>query len=249
MEMRYDLMRPHQIRDAIALNRPVLLPLGVMEYHGEHLAVGTDMLAVSRAFDRLEAEDHDAVVILPAFAYGAASHAVAAPQGNGTLHIDAEVLVPFAKALFAALLSTGFRNIHGVIHHQTEDFAQGMPTDLAFRLAARQAIFAEMEHRRGQGWWGADAMRAYYEDGGTDPFDWIRIHPLLPQGAASRYPSDHAGRGETGLMLALAAETVAVERIAENTTWYTETAARATAAEGETGVTLILSHLRQILGV
>ena len=43
--MRYELMLPHQIRTAIAGNWPVVLPLGVLEYHGEHMAVGMDTLA------------------------------------------------------------------------------------------------------------------------------------------------------------------------------------------------------------
>jgi creatinine amidohydrolase/Fe(II)-dependent formamide hydrolase-like protein len=245
--MRFELMRPHQIRDAVARNLPVLWPLGVMEYHGEHLPVGMDTLAVTRAFDRLETQAE--VVILPAFPFGAASHAVAGPAGTGTLHVDAEVLVPFARAMFAALLRTGFRNIHAVIHHQTEDFAQGMPTDLAFRLGARQAIFAEVEVEKGTGWWGADAMRAYYEGGGPDPFSWIRVHPLLPAASSALYPFDHAGQGETGLMLALAPETVEPDRMADNDTWYTESAPRATAALGEGGVRLILDHLRRAIGV
>lgn len=52
--MRFELMRPHQIRDAIARNVPVVLPLGVIEYHGEHMGVGMDLLAVTRVLDRLE---------------------------------------------------------------------------------------------------------------------------------------------------------------------------------------------------
>lgn len=44
--MRYELMLPHQIRTAIAQGWPVVLPLGVLEYHGEHMAVGMDTLAV-----------------------------------------------------------------------------------------------------------------------------------------------------------------------------------------------------------
>jgi creatinine amidohydrolase len=245
--MRYDLMRPEAIRDAAARNLPVILPLGVMEYHGEHLPVGMDMLAVTRALDRLEAEAE--VVILPAFPYGAASHAVAGPSGTGTLHLPSQVLTGLAEALFMALLRAGFRNIHAVIHHQTEDFGQGMPTDLAFRLGARQAIFAAVEAERGEGWWGAEAMRHYYDGGGVDPFHWIRVHPLLPLGSSDRYPFDHAGEGETGLMLALAPETVDLDRMAGNRTWYTETAPRATAERGEEGVALILGHLRRVIGV
>jgi creatinine amidohydrolase/Fe(II)-dependent formamide hydrolase-like protein len=79
--MRFDLMRPHQIRDAISRNLPVLLPLGVMEYHGEHMGVGMDLLAVTRVLDRLEREAE--VVILPPFAYGAASYAVEARKARG----------------------------------------------------------------------------------------------------------------------------------------------------------------------
>jgi len=31
--MRYELMLPHQLREAIDKNWPVILPLGVLEYH------------------------------------------------------------------------------------------------------------------------------------------------------------------------------------------------------------------------
>ena len=150
--MRYELMLPHQIRDAIAKKRPVVLPLGVLEYHGEHMAVGMDTLAVTKILDILESEMD--IVILPPFYYGAASYAVEPPEGNGSLHVDAAKLFPFAQEMFRGLLRIGFRNIHVVVHHQTENFATGMPTDLAFKFAARQATFAFLEKERGEGWWG-----------------------------------------------------------------------------------------------
>ena len=242
--MQYDRMRPHQIAEAIAAGTPVVLPIGVMEYHGGHLPAGVDLLAVTETLARLG----DGVVVLPPFAYGAASHAVAGP-GSGTLHLDAGSLLPMAEALFAALLATGFRNIHGVIHHQTENFAQGMPTDLTFRLAARNAIFRHLERERGPGWWGDRGMQDYYAEhaAGQDPFNWIRIHPLFPKGAD--FPFDHAGLGETALMLALAPETVDMARAAEGDHWYTETAPQATAATGERGVQIALAHLRGVLGL
>ena len=82
-----------QLRDAIEPGTPFVLPIGVMEYHGGHLPVGVDMLAVTEVLARLEPE----VVLLPPFAYGAASHAVAGPEGTGNLHVDATALVPFAE--------------------------------------------------------------------------------------------------------------------------------------------------------
>lgn len=242
--MRYERMRPGQIRDAIARNVPFVLPIGVQEYHGEHLPLGMDLLAVTCALDRLQGQAE--IVILPPFAYGAASYAVAGPEG-GTVHVDAGAILPFAQALFAGLLRVGLRNIHGVIHHQTENFAQGMPTDLAFRLAARQAVFAHLEATRGEGWWGGAGMAGYYDGPADNPFNWISIHPLLPPGAD--YVFDHAGQGETALMLALAPDTVDVGQLGANDSWYTRTAPLATAAQGEAGVAIILAHLRDMLGL
>ncbi len=244
--MRYELMRPAEIGEAIAAGVPFVLPIGVMEYHGGHLPVGMDLLAVTRVLDRLEREAE--IVILPPFAYGAASYAVAGPEGTGTVHVDAEAILPFARAFFLGLLRAGLRNVHGVIHHQTENFAQGMPTDLAFRLAARQAVFGHLEATRGQGWWGGAGMESYYADHaqGENPFNWIRVHPLMPAGM--EFPFDHAGEGETSLMMALAPETVAPELVGEGDHWWTETARRASAATGERGVALVLDHLRQVIG-
>lgn len=243
--MRFERMRPEELRAARDRGVPFVLPIGVMEYHGEHLPAGVDLLAVTEVLARLG----DEIVVLPPFAYGAASHAVAGPDGTGTLHVDASALLPMVEGLFAALLRAGFHNIHGVIHHQTENFAQGMPTDLTFRLGARNAIFRHLEATRGPGWWGKREMADYYERhaAAEDPFNWIRIHPLFPKGAD--FPFDHAGVGETALMQALAPDTVAMERALQGGHWYTETAPQATADLGETGVRIALDHLRGVLGL
>lgn len=245
--MRFELMRPHEIRDAILRGVPAVLPLGVMEYHGEHMGVGMDLLAVTRVLDRLEREAE--VVILPPFAYGAASYAVEGPEGTGTLHVDAGKIAPFAEEMLLGLLRIGFRNIHAVIHHQSENFVAGMPTDLAFRFAGRQAVFRFLERERGEGWWGKAGMRDYYaqHDAGVDPFNLIRVHPLMPAAVTAVYPFDHAGVGETSLMLALAPEIVEMDRVGENRGWYTEGAETASAELGERGVALILAHLREVL--
>ena len=113
------------------------------------------------------------MVVLPPFYYGAASWAVAKPERNGTVHVDALKLVPVAEEIFRGLLRVGFRNIHAFIAHQTEEFHQGMPTDLAFRLAARHVIFDWVEKESGEGWWGTEEFSNYYSDS-NNPFNWIR---------------------------------------------------------------------------
>jgi creatinine amidohydrolase/Fe(II)-dependent formamide hydrolase-like protein len=246
--MRYELMLPREIRAAIDERWPVVLPLGVLEYHGEHLAVGMDTLAVTGCLEILEKEAD--LVILPPFTYGAASYAVQPPERTGTLHVDAEALLPLAKAMFTGLLRIGFRNIHLVIHHQTENFMSGMPTDLAFKLAARQAIFAFLEAERGEGWWGAKSMADYYaqQSTGDDPFNWIKAHPLMTASAMEGYPFDHAGQGETSLLMALRPEGVDTSRISEDE-WYSRSAREASLELGMKGRERILAHLRQALGV
>ena len=100
--MRYELMRPSQIREAIKKRTPVVLPLGVLEYHSEHLPVGMDTLAVERALHLYEKEAE--VVILPSFYWGASSRAVAPCEGRGSIPVDSQALVPIARQIFRGLL-------------------------------------------------------------------------------------------------------------------------------------------------
>ena len=244
--MRFEMMLPYQIGQAIDEGWPVVLPLGVLEHHGPHLAAGLDTLVVLRLLERLEPERD--MVILPPFYYGAASHAVAAPERTGTLHVDAGVLYPLAQAMFAGLLRIGFCNIHFFVHHQTENFAAGMPTDLAFKFGARQAIFAHLQAERGEGWWGKGDMAAYYAEqaAGVDPFNWIKGHALMTPEIIAQYPFDHAGIGETSLLMALCPEGVDMARFSGED-WYTASAAEASPELGEKGCALVLEHMRQVL--
>ncbi len=240
-------MLPYQIRTAIDEHWPVALPLGVLEYHGEHLAVGLDTLVVVKMLEILEKEMD--LIVLPPFYYGASSYAVEPPERNGSVHVGADKLLPFAQDLFRGLLRIGFRNIHFFVHHQTENFAAGMPTDLAFKFAARQAVFEFLEKERGEGWWGNDQTADYYEQqaAGDDPFNWIKGHPLMTPAIIRKYPFDHAARGETSLLMTLCPEGVDMGRFRAEK-WYSRTAADASPRLGAEGRDLILARMRQVLG-
>ncbi len=244
--MRYELMLPHQIREAIDKNWPCVLPLGVLEYHGEHLSFGMDTIVVVRMLELIEKEMD--LVILPPFYYGAASYAVARPERNGTVHVDSGDLLPFARGLFRGLIRVGFRNIHFFVHHQSENFEAGMPTDLAFKLAARQAIFEFLEKERGEGWWGQASAADYYgaHEKGENPFNWIQGHPLMDDAIIGQYPFDHAGPGETSLLMALCPDAVDMGRF-DDVGWYSRGAKEASTALGNRGRDLVLEHMRRIL--
>jgi creatinine amidohydrolase len=239
-------MFPAQIREAIDKNTPVALALGVLEYHGEHLSPGVDTLLVIRALDILEKEIP--LVILPPFFYGASSFAVEPPERKGTIHVAAEILQPFARQLFYNLLRIGFRNIHVFVHHQCENFEHGMPTDLSFKLAAKQEIFSFIEREQGEGWWGNEASAEYYEDQAIDqsPFNWISIHPFMSQAAREEFPVDHAGEQETSLMMAFCPEAVDMDLFSEEK-WYSKTAKNASLKYGNRAKDMILTDLKEKL--
>ena len=245
--MQYLKMLPFQLREAIEKNTPVILPLGVIEYHAEHLPLGVDCFTCLESIDRLE-KKHPEVIVLPPFCYGSASYAVAKPEGNGTVHVDSEHVLKVAEDIFRSLLRVGFRNIHGYIAHQHEEFVQGMPTDLAFRFAARRVIFEFLEKNTGEGWWGTEKFSAYYSED-NNPFNYIRIHPCLP--APERYhefPVDQAGKNETSITLASHPETVHMDKL-DNSIWYSRAGVEGSAEYGNASLNAIVEEMEKTLGL
>jgi creatinine amidohydrolase len=242
--MKYELMTPDLIRSAIKKSLPVVLPAGVIEYHGEHLGVGVDTLVITRVIEEIEKQID--IVVLPAFFYGSASYAVEPPEQKGTIHISSETVFKFAIELFHGLLRIGFRNIYVIVHHQSENFTSGMPTDLAFKLAAKQAIFDFLEKNLGEGWWGSSANNYYQQQKkGKDPFSWIKIYPFMSEEIQKKFPIDHAGKLETSLMMVLCPEAVNMKKFSDKN-WYTRTAKQATKDYGNEVKKHIIENLKKI---
>lgn len=244
--MRYEMLFAGQLREAIKKNTPVVLPVGVLEYHSEHCVFGVDTLLIVKALEIIEKEME--IIICPPFYYGAASYAVEPPENNGTIHIASQTLHLLAKDLFRSMLRVGMRNVHIFIHHQSENFVAGMPTDLAFKLAAREAIFEYIEKERGEGWWGNENMKDYYSmhEQGSDPFSWIKIHPFMDAETQKKFPIDHASLQETSLMLAFCPEGVDMKRFSEKK-WYSAGAKNASLEYGTVAKELIIAGMKEIL--
>jgi creatinine amidohydrolase len=201
---------------------------------------------VVRTAERLEQEME--MVLMPTFWWAPASYAVEGPELKGSFQVEADHLIPVARDMFRSMLRIGFRNIHFFIHHQSENFFQGMPTDLAFRTAARTAIFEFLEKERGEGWWGSNEMANYYEEHerGANPFNWISGHPLMDEEIISQYSFDHAGIGETSLMMELDPDSVDMDYL-DTSKWYLESAKDATREYGAKGAAMVLERMRRIL--
>ncbi|MCM8759380.1 MAG: creatininase family protein [Candidatus Omnitrophica bacterium] len=244
--MRYEMMFAEDLRQAIKKNIPFVIPVGVIEYHSEHCVFGVDTLLIIKALEIIEKEMD--IVILPPFYYGAASYAVEPPENNGTIHIPSGTVYIFAKKLFMAMLRTGIRNIHVFIHHQSENFITGMPTDLAFKLAAKETIFEFLEKKFGEGWWGDEKMNDYYlkQEKGLDPFSWIKVHPFMDEETQKKFPIDHAGKQETSLMLAFCPEGVDLKRFTEKK-WYSKNAKNASLKYGIAAKKMIIKKMKQML--
>jgi creatinine amidohydrolase len=62
----------------------------------------------------------------------------------------------------------------------------------------------------------------------------------------SQYSFDHAGIGETSLMMELAPETVDMDRL-DTSKWYLESAREANREFGAKGAAMVLERMRRIL--
>jgi creatinine amidohydrolase/Fe(II)-dependent formamide hydrolase-like protein len=242
--MYYMNMLPHQIRDAIKKNIPLALPLGVIEYHAEHLPLGVDTHTVVGLLEKIEKEAPEKIIVLPTFYYGTASYAVAGPEQRGTINVDAMHVCKVAEDIFKSLLRTGFRNIHAFIVHQSEGFIQGMPTDLAFRFAGRRVIFDFLEKQEGEGWWGNEKRKSYYE--GDNPFDWIQVHPYRTEENSRKYPDDHAGKCETSVMQAMYPAMVDMTHFSDEM-WYARDAIDASPEYGKLIIETAAEDMKNVL--
>ena len=240
--MRLDMMMGAQIRDAAQRQVPLAIPAGTIEYHGEHVACGCDTLVVVEALKRLSQDVE--IVIAPAIYYGPASLAVAGPE-YGSLDVNTENFSRHVGDVLRGFLRIGFHNIYVVIHHQFETGA-AMPEALSFDFAAKQLIFEYLEESEGRGWWGQDKYETYYDQLDTleNPFNWIKVIPLMSAQVQAETGYDHAGEFETSLMMALCPEGVDVSKLAPGQPWYTKAARDASPELGAKMVDLILRDLR-----
>lgn len=241
--MYLDQCFPREIEEAKKKNTPVVIVGGTVEYHGPQCAYGCDTLVAQGLVEKLA--ERKEIIIAPSISYSPASYAVGDAQ-SGTVHVEENAFEEYVYYVFMSMLSAGLRNIYVVIHHQFEQESL-MPMTLSYMKAAKRATMAYLEKTQGQGWWGSENYKDYYENLGnqSDPFSWIQVIPTMSTAVQNATGYDHAGKYECSILMALYPEAVKLERLGDIPHWFTQSAAQANAELGNEMVRLSLEYLEK----
>jgi creatinine amidohydrolase len=169
-----------QFSGALADGRPVILPVGALEQHGDHLPLGTDTIIAERIAQRAAAQL--GAVVLPALPYGAPSR----PRSGGG------PLFPAPNLALTALMG-----------------AVGSIADTVVRAGARTLVVVSWHWENAAVLWDVlaesvdgQSVRCVLFDSPADALPDELVSELFPDGFPG-WVSEHAGRLETALMLHL----------------------------------------------
>jgi creatinine amidohydrolase len=81
--LRLKYLRPKEIRDALARDPRLIVPVGTTEQHGPHLPIGTDTILIERLAEDLSAEF--GVLLAPTVEYGVNASTRASYPGNASV--------------------------------------------------------------------------------------------------------------------------------------------------------------------
>ncbi|MEA4890694.1 MAG: creatininase family protein [Clostridiaceae bacterium] len=241
--MKLELGFPKELEDAKKRKVPLVIPVGTIEYHGPHCALGCDTQIATGLIDRLAEEKE--LVIAPPIWYGVASYAVAGPEKN-TVTVDIDVFEQYVYCILKSLLYGGWKNIYLLIHHQYEQ-ENLLPMTLACMKAGKKLVFEYLEETRGRGWWGDNNNAAFYAEleASDNPWSWITVLPCMSTAAQNATGYDHAGKWESSILSALCPEAVKKERVKESDAWFIQSAAESSPAIGMKMVDVSLESLKE----
>ena len=231
-----------EIEDAKARKVPLIIPIGTMEYHGEHASLGTDTMVITGVLERLGKRKE--IIVAPPIWYGVASYAVCGPEKN-SVQVDCDPYEIYITEILKSLVYGGWKNIYLVFHHQSEGDGL-MPMSLACMKAAKKVTMRYMEETRGNGWWGRNDMQDYYEnlDTADNPLTFIKTIQLMDAATQKAIGGfDHAGKYETSLLSAVFPQNVDFERTHWNTEWFAIPSQEASIELGEMMVAKTLDYL------
>jgi creatinine amidohydrolase len=123
------LMTPAEVKEAIARQAPVLVPIGTTEVNGPHLPLGYDYLVAAALAERVS--ERVAGIWLPPITFGVSEALSSFP---GTIWVKPATLGEQAYAVLSALIEHGFRQIFVLNNHIPNQY----PVEYAIRELRRQ---------------------------------------------------------------------------------------------------------------
>ncbi|MBO4897552.1 MAG: creatininase family protein [Clostridia bacterium] len=243
--MILDMSFPRELDYVKKNNIPVVIVGGTVEYHGPQCSYGCDTLVAEGLVKKL-AEKKE-IMLAPTISYSPSSYAVG-DETSGTVHVEENAFEQYVYYVFMSMLSAGLRNIYVVIHHQFEQESL-MPMTLSYMKAAKRATMTYLEKTKGQGWWGSESYKDYYEnlEGEENPFAWIKVIPTMSTAVQNATGYDHAGKYECSILMSLYPEAVKLERLGDINHWFTKSAAEASTEIGDEMVKLSLEYLEKTI--
>ncbi|MDD4493954.1 MAG: creatininase family protein [Eubacteriales bacterium] len=236
---------PRELNNAKDNNWPLVIPLGVIEYHGPHCAYGCDSLVPEKLLEELEGRNKE-MVLAPTFWYGPASYAVAPAKTGASINVDYDGFKKMFEGIFESLLRNGFRNIYVVYFHQSEAL---LPMALSVMLAGKAVIFKFMQEEYGEGWWGNGTNSNFYESMNDikHPWNWIKVIAPMDEKIRNEFGMDHAGKWECSILKSLSNDAVDLSRLVESDEWFIQTAKEASVELGNAMRSSMLEFLNRTI--
>ena len=128
---RYDDLTWPEIKEAVARDTVVLIPVGAIEDHGPHLPLNTDNVIIEAVCFETARRSGGSVLSLPVLPIGLDEHHMDFP---GTITADIDLLLNYAAQCAISVARHGFVHIMLVVGH-------GSNASLC-ELAARKAVLA-----------------------------------------------------------------------------------------------------------
>jgi creatinine amidohydrolase len=186
LPVRYEELRPLEWRAVMDEAPVVYWPLGVIEWHGEHLPLGLDSLKTHELCLRV-AERFGGIVYPPSyFGYEHVTPFDPKYRLDGNVSVDEVLFRGLARRTFRQFAKAGFKVAIAITGH----------------YPLEQIVFLKEE---------ADAVTRSSDDG-IVIWAFADFEPVTDLG----YTGDHAAKWETSLMWHLRPELVDIERLPEN---------------------------------
>lgn len=165
-------------------NRTIILPIGILEKHGPHAPIGSDLIRARQWADR--AAEKEYAVVFPDYFYGQVNEA---KHIQGTFSLPSDLTMKLLEATCKEIARNGFNKILIVNTHG------GNPSML------RYFVQNQMESRRD--------YAVYLFDPGSDPEYEKKLAEIRKSDASGDM---HAGERETSELLYLRPELVQLDR-------------------------------------